>query len=105
MPNLTSFNNVGMCARERCGEWQMALYLLSQMRVSTVVPDEISFKAGIHPCGRAGFFLGLSFFAQLCSLLWPSPASVVRARAGGQRMDRNVSKTQSHRDLLDLHGH
>ncbi|CAE7385998.1 unnamed protein product, partial [Symbiodinium microadriaticum] len=39
------------------GEWQMALFLLSQMPAARVVPNEFSFNAGISACETALYLL------------------------------------------------
>ena len=46
--------NASISACEKGGEWQMALYLLSQMPEAGVVPDQISFHAGISACEKGG---------------------------------------------------
>ena len=53
VPDKISFS-AGISACEKGGEWQMALYLLSDKLISRVVPDVINFSAGISACEKGG---------------------------------------------------
>ncbi|CAE7942953.1 unnamed protein product, partial [Symbiodinium necroappetens] len=63
------------------GEWQMALYLLSQMASARVGANEISFSACIKSCGTARIWeLALCLFASLRgNQLQPDAASYGQA--------------------------
>ncbi|CAK0844750.1 unnamed protein product [Prorocentrum cordatum] len=51
-PNVIFSYNAGISACEKCGQWQRALAMLTEMREAKLEPDVVSYSAVISACEK-----------------------------------------------------